>query len=323
MKYEIEEILSPISSQIDNYELLLQKTLATDSVFIYEITRHLFAKTGKRLRPGLLFLAAGNVDKQAVILAGVAIELIHVATLLHDDVIDQSDKRRGQQTVNARWSNLVSVLMGDYLFAKSFALLVQAGVPELLSSFSQATERVAKGELNQVYFTGNFDLNEDEYLKVISDKTASLMSCAAEAGMICADGDRRYLQAMKNFGEYLGMAFQITDDILDLVGESTKTGKQLGSDIREGWATLPLIYALRNGGRSQKDRLIKLHTDGFDPEEFMNLVEFIREEGGIDYADRKARDYSRMAKDIIMSIPGLEYQANLCALADFAVARNM
>lgn len=323
MKIEIDDILLPISKQIELYEQMLQKTLATDSIFIYEITRHMFGKTGKRLRPGLLFLSAGNISDRAVIQAGVAIELIHVATLLHDDVIDQSYQRRGQETVNSRWSNLVSVLMGDYLFAKSFGLLVQAEMPELLDIFSKATERVAKGELNQVYYTGNFDIKEDEYLKIISDKTASLMSCAAEAGMVCSNGAKIHLQAMREFGEYLGMAFQITDDILDLVGETTKTGKQLGSDIREGWVTLPLIYALRNGGSSQKDRLIKLHADGFDPKEFMDLVQFIREAGGIQYADNKARHYSKMAKEVLMSVPGLAFKDNLCALADFAVAREM
>ena len=254
--------------------------------------------------------------------AAVAIELIHIATLLHDDVIDQSDQRRGIDTVNYRWNNLVSVLMGDYMFAKSFKLLVDSGSPKLLERFSRATERVSIGELNQVYYTGNFDLSESIYLKVIADKTASLFACACEAGAICDGDDDQKKKALRDFGEYLGIAFQITDDLLDLIGESAKTGKQLGSDIREGWVTLPLIHALKNGGNSSKDRIVKLYNEGFTEERFENVVNFVREAGGIEYADREAQRYSELAKESVANIKGLVYKDNLLKLADIAVTRD-
>jgi octaprenyl-diphosphate synthase len=322
MTKDIDLIFSPVSQKINRYDELLKESLTTDSHFIFEITKHLFSRSGKRLRPGLIFLAAGEKENPGTIYAAVAIELIHVATLLHDDVIDQSTTRRGIETVNYRWNNMASVLMGDYLFAKAFGILVKSKSLQLLESFSLATERVATGELNQVYFTGNFDLAEDDYLKVISDKTASLLACAAEAGIICDSGDPKKLQAMRRFGENLGIAFQITDDLLDLIGESTKTGKQLGSDIREGWVTLPLIYALRNGGRAYKDRLIKLYEDDFQQENFDEVVNFVRDAGGIDYADKRARFYSDQAKEAVESIPGLDYKEHLIELAEFAVYRD-
>ena len=322
MSNDISLIFSPVASKIRRYETLLKEVLETDSEFIYKITKHIFSQSGKQLRPGLIFLSTGQSDSHNAVYASVAIELIHVATLLHDDVIDQSETRRGIDTVNYRWNNLASVLMGDYLFAKSFKLLVNSGSQKLLERFAAATERVATGELNQVYMTGNFDITEKEYLKVIADKTASLFACACESGIICNGGDEAKKKALRDFGENLGLAFQITDDILDLIGEPTKTGKQLGSDIREGWATLPMIHALRNGGGNYKKQIPKLHKDGFTQTEFEQVVSFIRDTGGIEYASQQARICGERAKDAVADIEGLDYKENLLKLADFAVVRD-
>ena len=322
MGKDIETILSPIASSINRFRSLLERMLTTESDFIYKITNHLFSKTGKQVRPGLIFLSSGRKESEAAINAAVAIELIHVATLLHDDVIDASDRRRGIETVNYRWNNLVSVLMGDYLFAKAFKVLVDSGSSELLERFSKATERVSIGELNQVYATGNFDLPESAYLNIIADKTAALFACACEAGAICDGGDKTKKLALREFGENLGIAFQITDDLLDIVGQTAKTGKQLGSDIREGWITLPLIYALKNGGNSYKSQIVKLYENGFNHNEFDEVVKFVHESGGIDYADKTARTYSEKAKEAVANIRDLDFKENLIQLADFAVARE-
>jgi octaprenyl-diphosphate synthase len=322
MSNEIKAIFSPVAARIQEYKALLREILETDSEFIYQITEHIFSCSGKQLRPGLIFLAAGQADNSAVVEAAVAMELIHVATLLHDDVIDESETRRGIESVNHRWSNLVSVLMGDYLFAKSFKLLVKSGSQKLLDAFAMATERVSVGELNQIYYTGNLDIAETDYLRVIADKTASLFACASESGIICNGGSETKMRAMREFGEYLGLAFQITDDLLDLVGESTKTGKQLGSDIREGWVTLPLIHALRNGGSQYRRQLSKMYKEGFDQTEFEQVVSFVRETGGVDYASEIARKYSQRAKAAVADIYELDYKESLLKLADFAVVRE-
>ncbi len=322
MSKDFREIFSPVEPWIKRYEELLEKILSTDSSFIYTITEHLFSSTGKGLRPGLIFLTSGRHANDTSLHAAVAIELIHVATLLHDDVIDESARRRGQETVNYRWNNLVSVLMGDYLFAKSFKLLVDSNSTKLLDRFSRATERVATGELNQVYATGNFDLAEKVYYEIIADKTAALFACACEAGIISNGGDEKTENALREFGENLGIAFQIADDLLDLIGETTKTGKQLGSDIREGWVTLPLIYALQNGGNSYRDHLVKMYKNGFNDDEFEDVVKFVRDAGGIEYADNQAKKYSELAKEAVADINDLDYKDNLIKLADFAAARD-
>jgi len=322
MSTDIEKILSPITPKIQKFETMLEETLSTDSKLIFQITKHLFSRTGKRLRPGLIFLSAGHTNNSGVIHAAVAIELIHVATLLHDDVIDQSSTRRGIETVNYRWNNLTAVLMGDYLFAKSFKLLVDSESYKLLDSFAIATQRVSIGELNQVNLTGNLDVEESEYLKVIADKTASLFACSCEAGIVCNGGDETSMKALREFGENLGIAFQIADDLLDLIGEPTKTGKQLGSDIREGWITLPMIYALRNGGSSYKSQIHKLYKEGFTKEEFQQVTEFVRDTGGIEYANQKAQKYSERAIAAVADIKGLDFKENLIELAEFAITRE-
>ncbi|MCD6163437.1 MAG: polyprenyl synthetase family protein [candidate division Zixibacteria bacterium] len=322
MSMDTDLIFKPIANHIERYDALLKEMLETDSEFIFKITKHLFSRTGKRLRPALLFLSVGRTDNPAAVYAAVAIELIHAATLLHDDVIDESDARRGIETVNHRWDNLVSVLMGDYLFSKSFKLLVKSGFQKLLEGFAAATERVSIGELNQVYLTGNFDIDEDQYLRVLADKTASLFACACESGVICNGGDEERMKNMREFGENLGIAFQITDDILDLVGEPTKTGKKLGSDIREGWVTLPMIHSLRNSDGSYKDKIIKLYNSEFTNDGFEKVIKFISDNDGIDYADQKARMFSERAKEALAKADGLDYKENLLKLADFAVVRD-
>ncbi len=322
MSMDIEKILSPIAPNIQKFEALLERTLSTDSSFILQITEHLFSRTGKLLRPGLIFLSAGHTVNTGAVHAAVAVELIHVATLLHDDVIDQSSTRRGIETVNYRWNNLTAVLMGDYLFAKSFKLLIDSGSHKLLDSFAIATQRVSIGELNQVNLTGNLDVEESDYLRVVADKTASLFACSCEAGIVCNGGDEASIKALREFGENLGIAFQITDDLLDLIGEPSKTGKQLGSDIREGWVTLPMIYTLQNGGNSYKYQIHKLYKEGFTPDEFEQVVEFVRDTGGIDYANQKARKYSERAKAAVTDIKGLDFKENLIELAEFAITRE-
>lgn len=318
---DFSQIFDPIAAQLGKFESEYNRILETDSVIVKKITDHLYGGAGKRLRPALLFLAAGkNVEK--TLYPALAIELIHTATLLHDDVIDDSPTRRGIQTVNYKWNNLVSVLMGDYLFAKAFRLLVQAGEPQILASFALATERVSVGELNQAYYTGDFDITEETYIKVIADKTASLFACSAEAGAICSGLDSDKAQLLKSYGENIGMAFQITDDLLDLIGEPKKTGKTLGSDIREGWVTLPLIHALKNDNNGSKETFKKILGGDVAPDELEKVISFVKGNGGIEYAEQKARGYVENAIAILHKLDGIPTKGALEGLACLAAARE-
>ncbi len=319
---ELAKVLAPVSEYLDKFEVEYKRALETDSVIIKEITEHLYGGPGKRLRPALIFMTAG-VYNDASTYSALAVEFIHTATLLHDDVVDESRSRRGIETVNHKWNNLVSVLMGDYFFAKAFNMLVKAGSPEIMASFARATERVSVGELNQVFYTGNFDITEDRYLNIIADKTASLFACSAEAGALCAGINGGVREGLKKYGENVGMAFQITDDLLDLIGESKKTGKTLGSDIREGWVTLPLIQALKNDNGRSRERIKSVIGNEVGQSDIKEVIDFVRNNGGIEYAEQKARGYVQDAVDILHSLDGLPMKNVLEEFAVLAAARDM
>jgi octaprenyl-diphosphate synthase len=318
----LQDILAPVSGHLQRFEEEYNRSLETDSSIIRQITEHLHGSAGKRLRPALIFLTSGELT-DASVYSALAVEFIHTATLLHDDVVDESRTRRGIETVNHKWNNLVSVLMGDYFFAKAFNMLVKTGSSEILESFACATERVSIGELNQVFYTGDYDITEERYLEIIADKTASLFACSAEAGALCAGKDGEIRDGLKKFGENVGMAFQITDDLLDLIGESKKTGKTLGSDIREGWVTLPLIQALKNDGGISKEKVRNVIGNDVNQSDINQVVEFVKNNGGIEYAEQKAGNYVQNAVEILRSLDGLPMRTVLEEFAVLAAARDM
>ena len=319
---ELMKVLAPVSEHLDKFEIEYKRALETDSIIIKEITEHLYGGPGKRLRPALIFMTSG-VYNDASIYSAMAVEFIHTATLLHDDVVDESRTRRGIEAVNHKWNNLVSVLMGDYFFAKAFNMLVKAGSSEIMASFARATERVSIGELNQVFYTGNFDITEERYLNIIADKTASLFACSAEAGAMCAGGNGEIREGLRKYGENVGMAFQITDDLLDLIGETRKTGKTLGSDIREGWVTLPLIQAMKNDNDGSRERIKKVIGNDVGQSDIKEVVDFVKDNGGIDYAEQKAKEYVQDAVNILHSLDGLPMKNVLEEFAVLAAARDM
>jgi len=321
----LDSILSLIKSDLDKVEQRLEEYLSSDSPLIYQVAQYLLERKGKRLRPALVLLSfdrdnSSNTDK--ALDAAVAVELIHTATLLHDDVIDQSTTRRGKASVNYRWSNLVSVLMGDYLLAKSFKILVQTGLTPLLKAVSKATESISLGELLQIQERGNYNLTERVYLKIITDKTASLFSVACKSGAIARGVDEKTQYIYQRFGEDFGMSFQIIDDLLDLVGDKEKTGKELGNDLQEGKITLPLIYALANSEDGTKEKILKFLEDGYKPEIFPQICSFVQKEGGVEYSLKRAQDFGNEALELISELNPTEYKETLEKLVDFILTRE-
>lgn len=319
---KLQDVLAHVSSHLERFEEEYKLSLETDSSIIRQITEHLYGGAGKRLRPALIFMTSGDLS-DASIYSALAVEFIHTATLLHDDVVDESRTRRGIDTVNHKWNNLVSVLMGDYFFAKAFNMLVKAGSSEILESFAHATERVSIGELNQVFYTGNYDITEERYLEIIADKTASLFACSAEAGALCAGKNGEIRERLRKYGENVGMAFQITDDLLDLIGETKKTGKTLGSDIREGWVTLPLIQAMKNDEGRSKEKIKNVIGNEIGQSDINEVVDFVQKYGGIEYAEQKALNYVQNAVEILHSLDGLPMKNVLEEFAVLAAARDM
>jgi octaprenyl-diphosphate synthase len=334
----LDLIFSPIKKDLSFFEEKLKESLDSDSSLISEVAYHLLSLKGKRLRPALVFLSlglCGNSNLQAkqdsshdfkanscAMNVALAIELIHNATLLHDDVIDQSQKRRGQVSINHKWSNLVSVLMGDFLLANAFKLLVKTDSPYLLSSISKATEQVSIGEMNQIQESHNFELDEKTYFQIIAEKTASLFAASCESGAIAAEADQKSREQLKNYGLNLGMAFQITDDLLDWIGETEKTGKGLGNDLKEGKITLPLIHTLKSAEESSRKKIFKLLENDFNQKDFNQILSLIKGNGGVEYSQKKAKSFGEKALSQLSFLKDSEYKESLENLVSFVIKRD-
>lgn len=320
---KLEELVRPVEPDLEVFDEKLAGFIAGDSPLISSIARHLVKNRGKRMRPAFLFLLARASEyfTEHTIDASLAIELIHTATLLHDDVVDDSDLRRGTETVNFKWTNLISVLMGDYLFAKAFRLMVTTGSIELIKAISEATERVSVGELRQVEETSNYDLSEEEYLNIIADKTASLFAVSSEVAPILAGQNGRIRNDFAVFGEKIGVAFQIADDLLDYIGDPDITGKMPGNDVISGKVTLPLIYSLRNSDRSRRRDMLRILGNGVNEEGFKQILQYVTESGGIDYTYQRAAEISHEGLSAIKGLKDSKYHKALLGMVDYSASR--
>lgn len=319
----LAEYTKPVQADLESFDQKLHDYLRGDSPLITSIAQHLLKSKGKRIRPAFLFLssrAADNFTPHSVD-ASLAIELIHTATLLHDDVVDEAELRRGQETVNARWTNLISVLMGDYLFAKAFRIMVDTGSMALIDAISAATERVSVGELRQIEETGNYSLSEEEYLSIIADKTASLFSVSCEVGPILKKRTSRDRQRFAAFGEKIGTAFQVADDLLDFVGDPDLTGKEPGNDVLNGKVTLPLIYSLKKVSPASSKEMTKLLRADTTPDSFKKVYNFVADNGGLEYTHKRADDLCQQGLDSIQPIRDSEYYRSLIEMVQFTAAR--
>ncbi|HVP06661.1 MAG TPA: polyprenyl synthetase family protein [Candidatus Acidoferrum sp.] len=321
--HDLLEYARPVQADLNAFDSKLNDHLQGDSPLITSIARHLLKSKGKRIRPTFMFLSSRAADNftEVTVDASLAIELIHTATLLHDDVVDESDLRRGQKTVNAKWTNLISVLMGDYLFAKAFRIMVETNSTELSKAISVATERVSVGELRQIEETGNYDLSEEEYLSIIADKTASLFAVSCEAGPILKRRGTKERHRFASFGERIGTAFQITDDLLDFVGDPDVTGKEPGNDVFNGKVTLPIIYSLRQVNAKSKREMLKTLRDNPDEFSFKKVYRFVEENGGLEYTYRRADDLCHRGLESIGSLGESVYHSSLTEMVQFTSAR--
>ena len=317
------EYSQPVQSDLEEFDRKLNDHLRGDSPLITSLARHLLKSKGKRIRPVFVFLSSRATDNytEESVNASLAIELIHTATLLHDDVVDDSELRRGQETVNHKWTNLISVLMGDYMFAKAFRMMVGPGSMDLVKAISYATERVSIGELRQVEETRNYALSEEEYLEIIADKTASLFAVSCEAGPILKQRDQSYRDRFADFGDKVGTAFQIIDDLLDFVGDADVTGKQPGNDLQNGKVTLPLIQSLRRVSDKSRREIVKWIEDSENETSLNRVCEFVRDNGGIEYAYERANDLCEEGLQAISPLNDSVYAESLLHLVRYTVAR--
>ena len=304
-------------------DALIRRRLASDVVLVNQVAEHIIAAGGKRLRPMLLLLAAralGHRGPDAHQLAAV-VEFIHTATLLHDDVVDESDLRRGRKTANALFGNAASVLGGDFLYSRSFQLMVELDRMPVMRILADTTNRIAEGEVLQLLHVHNPDTDEAAYLRVIERKTAVLFAAATRIGALLAGADEAVQRRLHDYGMALGHAFQIADDVLDYSADEAALGKHLGDDLAEGKATLPLIHAMLHSDAATRDRLRAIVEAG-EVEAMPEVLAAIDATGGIAYSRRRAEDYADAAERALDDLDDNDAVAALRGLARYAVGRD-
>ena len=307
-------------------DTLIRTRLASDVVLINQVAEHIVSAGGKRLRPMLVVLAGQATAEAAGTGAdhhqlAAIIEFIHTSTLLHDDVVDESDLRRGRSTANAIWGNAASVLVGDFLYSRSFQLMVELDRMEVMQVLADTTNLIAEGEVLQLLHVRNPDTDEATYLRVIERKTAVLFAAGTQLGALASGADARTQQALYDYGMNLGYAFQIADDVLDYTADADDLGKNLGDDLAEGKATLPLIHAMANSDVATRERLRRVVQEG-DTAAMPEALAAIHASGGLEYSRRRALDYALAAEAALAGLPDSEALAALRGLARYAVERN-
>lgn len=304
-------------------DALIRNRLTSNVLLINQIGEHIVGAGGKRLRPRMHLLAAralGYKGTDHLQLAAI-IEFIHTSTLLHDDVVDESDLRRGRKTANAVWGNAASVLVGDFLYSRSFQLMVELDKMPVMHVLASTTNAIAEGEVLQLLHVNNPDVDETAYLRVIERKTAVLFAAAARLAAILCDQDERHGAALHTYGLNLGFAFQIADDVLDYTADSAALGKNLGDDLAEGKATLPLIHALALADPEHRQRLRDIIEQG-DTHAMPEVLDAIATADGIEYSQVRAADYAARAEDALSQLPDNAWSAALRGLARYAIDRK-
>ena len=321
---QLSHIRKPIEEELRRYQALYEMDFTHTNPLLQMALQHIRKRQGKRLRPIVAMLAArcfGHVN-EAVLHAAVGLELVHTASLVHDDIVDESDMRRGQASVNTLMSNQAAVLVGDYILARSLYHGSKTRCLEVVNILSAATEQLSDGELLQMYTLDSDRVEEEVYYDIIRRKTAVLFGTSAQVGALLAGAGEEGQEALRLYGEYLGIAFQIRDDMLDYEGGDA-LGKPTGNDMKEGKLTLPVIYAVNKGDLPEMRELaLKVRRGEALPQDIHVLVEFTLEQGGLQYAAQEMERYAAMAIQQLASLPDSEFTASLCGLARLAVQRN-
>jgi octaprenyl-diphosphate synthase len=319
----LEAIRSFVEADMRAVDGVIRARLDSEVLLIRQVAEYIVGGGGKRLRPLLLLLSAGAFGYQGPQrheLAAV-VEFIHTATLLHDDVVDESDLRRGRSTANALFGNSAAVLVGDFVYSRAFQMMVGVDNMRVLQVLADATNVIAEGEVMQLMSCHNPDVEESDYLGVIRCKTAKLFEAATRLGAILGGAPRDQESAVADYGMRLGTAFQLVDDVLDYSGEQAVIGKNLGDDLAEGKPTLPLIYAIRHGTQDQA-QLVRRAIEHGGRDELAAVIEAIRSTGALEYAREQARRESRAACEALARIPHSRQREYLLQLANFAVTRS-
>jgi octaprenyl-diphosphate synthase len=321
---KLDTISRLIKEELEQFNDLFKKSMKSNVGLVDLVARYILKQKGKKIRP-LLVLLSGKISggiNERTYRGAILVELLHTATLIHDDVVDAADRRRGLPSINAIWKNKVSVLMGDYLLSRGLMLAVEGRDFDFLGIITDAVKRMSEGELLQISKTRKLDIDEETYFKIISDKTASLLSTCCQIGSASSSENGDYRESMRKFGENIGIAFQIRDDILDYIGTSSIIGKPLGGDIKEKKITLPLIYSLKKADRPEASKIVSLVKNNKGKSGIREIINFVNKYDGINYANKIAIDYSEKAKENLKVFPDCQSKSALHSLVDFIISRT-
>jgi octaprenyl-diphosphate synthase len=320
----LTEIRKPVEKEMDEFESYFNKTMKSEIPLLKIILNYVLRRKGKQMRPLLVFLTArlNGTISEATFVAATLIELLHTASLVHDDVVDDAHERRGAISINALWNSKIAVLVGDYMLSKGLLISVEKARYDMLEIVSEAVNSMAEGELLQLQKARKLNIKEDDYYKIIISKTAALISACTATGAISVTDDPDTIQLMKDFGENIGIAFQIRDDILDYEANGL-TGKTVGNDIKERKITLPLIHSLELASFSQKREIMSIvKSRKKTKSEIDEVIRFVTVSGGLEYAELKMNQYRDKALAILDSYPDSDYKASLKKFVYFTTSRN-
>ncbi|QKG81034.1 polyprenyl synthetase family protein [Tenuifilum thalassicum] len=318
----LNDIKKPISNHLEKFEDFFKQNMNSDIKLLNLIVNYIVRRKGKQLRPMLVFLSAGacgKIEQPAYVAAGM-IELLHTATLIHDDIVDEAYERRGFFSINALWRSKVAVLVGDFLLSRGLQVAIEHNQIDMLRVINQAVKDMSEGELLQIERSRKMNIDEETYYEIIRKKTASLIASCCANGAIATKAPDEMVDTMYQFGLNLGIAFQIRDDLFDYQ-PSGAIGKPTGNDIKEQKLTLPLIYSLKNANKQERKRILRLITRG-KKESIPEIIAFAKHSGGLEYTHQKMLEFRDKAKDILNNIPDSEYKDSLLILTDFMVNRN-
>jgi octaprenyl-diphosphate synthase len=322
---DLTKVTRQVRQDLDRVEETLARVLGAAEGLTAEVSAHVLASPGKRLRPILVLLVSrlGEQDGDRAVAAAAAVELVHTATLVHDDSIDHSSLRRGRETINARWGESISLIFGDYLYSRSFMLLAEAGLYDAMQSLATATHLMTCGELLQWERRGQTGMTEDDYLRIVKYKTASLFAASCRVGAAASKNGNGHVADVMRFGENLGIAYQMVDDLLDFIGAERSLGKPVGNDLREGRTTLPLIRALDQAGEAGRAEFqALLRGGGAEDGRWSDVVGFVSRHGGIRYCRQRVEEFIHTAKQSLAAVEPSEARDALLAIADSIVGKS-
>ena len=321
---DLKEISLPIKHHLESFDRVFRESIRSKIGLVELVTKYIIRQKGKKVRPILVLLSAdvcGGIT-QKTYRGATLVEILHTATLVHDDVIDEADTRRGFASINAIWKNKIAVLMGDYLLSRGLLLSLEHDDFQFLKITSTSVRRMSEGEIHQIQKSRKLDMDEETYLKIIGDKTASLISTCCEIGATSATADSEKARLMREYGENVGLAFQIRDDMLDFTGRKSITGKPAGLDLTEKKLTLPLIHALAAAPKGEGKEILSMIKSGGKKMKIGKVVEFVRDHGGLDYALQQAKHYSALAREKLAGFPDSPSKEALTGFTHFVVERE-